>query len=62
MSLVRKRCPIVRLAACLEAEGTLDMVERDRLDRDVETAVEEAVRFAESAPYPDRTEVLDDVV
>jgi TPP-dependent pyruvate/acetoin dehydrogenase alpha subunit len=62
MSLVRKRCPIVRLAACLEAEGALDMVERDRLDRDVETAVEEAVRFAESTPYPDRTEVLDDVV
>ena len=41
MSLIRKRCPIVRLAACLEAEGTLDAVEQSGWRRDVESVVEE---------------------
>ena len=50
MSVIRKRCPIVRFAARLEAEGALDMVERERVERDVETVVEEAVRFADVGP------------
>lgn len=62
MSLIRKRCPIVRFAARLEAEGALDAVERERVERDVESVVEEAVRYADAAPYPDRTEALTDVV
>ena len=62
MSVIRKRCPIVRFAARLEAEGALDAVERERVERDVESVVEEAVRFADAAPYPDRTEALTDVV
>ena len=62
MSVIRKRCPIVRFAARLEAEGALDAVERERVERDVESVVEEAVRYADAAPYPDRTEALTDVV
>lgn len=62
MSAIKKRCPILRLAAYLEAEGTLNAVERERLESDVLSIVEKAIRFAESAPYPNPTEVLSDVV
>jgi TPP-dependent pyruvate/acetoin dehydrogenase alpha subunit len=62
IELVKQLCPIRRYAARLEAEGVLNADARRRLERDAETAVAQAVRFADAAPYPDRSEVLTDVI
>ncbi|HMK68210.1 MAG TPA: thiamine pyrophosphate-dependent dehydrogenase E1 component subunit alpha [Stellaceae bacterium] len=62
MRSLRKRCPIAGLAARLEAEGILAASERKRLEQEVERGVEEAIRFAEDAPYPDPSEAVSDVI
>jgi TPP-dependent pyruvate/acetoin dehydrogenase alpha subunit len=56
------RCPIRRHATLLENEGTLGVDVRAQLERDAETAVAAAMRFADAAPYPDTSELLRDVV
>jgi TPP-dependent pyruvate/acetoin dehydrogenase alpha subunit len=56
------RCPILRLAGQLEAEGALTPEGRAQLERDAARAAEEAVRFADAAPYPDASELLRHVV
>ena len=62
MSAIRARCPIRRHAARLEADGTLTADVRARLERDVASAVANAIRYAEASPFPDPAEALRDVV
>jgi len=59
---IKRLCPIRRFAARLEAEGVLNADTRSRLEGDVENTVAEAVRFADAAPYPERPEVVSDVI
>jgi TPP-dependent pyruvate/acetoin dehydrogenase alpha subunit len=61
MQATRARCPILRYVAALEATGALSAGQRAELERDVDETVARAVRFAATAPYPERAEVLDDV-
>jgi TPP-dependent pyruvate/acetoin dehydrogenase alpha subunit len=58
---IKELCPIRRFAARLEAEGALSADARNRLGRDVDIIVAEAIRFADAAPYPDPTEAVTDV-
>lgn len=58
---IKQLCPIRCYAARLEAEGLLSAETRRRLERGVETTVAEAVRFADAAPYPERSDALTDV-
>jgi len=47
----KQRDPIATLAARLEADGLLEAAALAGLEREVAAEIEEAVRFAESAPY-----------
>jgi TPP-dependent pyruvate/acetoin dehydrogenase alpha subunit len=62
MAAIRALCPIRRLAARLESEGSLSAVGLARLQSEVDGVVGQAVRFAAAAPYPDRSEALSDVL
>jgi TPP-dependent pyruvate/acetoin dehydrogenase alpha subunit len=62
MAAILARCPIRRHAARLEADGTLTEALRAGLERDVADAVADALRYAESAPFPDVADALRDVV
>ena len=57
----RARCPIERLAARLEQDGSLNRRARETLEDELSLLVAEALRFAESSPYPDAGEALADV-
>ena len=54
----KKRDPILRFRAYLEAEGLLTQPEVDAMEARIKEAVEDAVRFATEAPYPDPQEGL----
>jgi TPP-dependent pyruvate/acetoin dehydrogenase alpha subunit len=62
MAAIWKKCPIRRLTAQLEADGSLDPAGRERLEEEAAALVAVAVRFADAAPYPDPSEALTDVV
>ena len=62
MAAIKKRCPILRFAARLEAEGSLSSAARVRLEREVEDAVSQAIHDADAAPYPKPSEALSDVI
>ena len=47
----KQRDPIAALAARLQADGRLDAAALGALEREVAAEIEEAVRFAEAAPY-----------
>jgi pyruvate dehydrogenase E1 component alpha subunit len=49
----RRRDPIVRLAAQLQAEGVLDQPGYDALDAEATADADAALRFAEESPDPD---------
>jgi pyruvate dehydrogenase E1 component alpha subunit len=51
--LWRKRDPIPRLAKQMVAENAATQEELDRLEREIEELVEEAVKFADESPEPE---------
>lgn len=57
----RERCPIKNFRAYLIKEGVLTEEEAKRLEEEVEREIEEAEKFALESPYPDPSELLDDV-
>lgn len=56
------RCPIGQHAMRLEGEGCLDRQTRVQLEHEADAAAASALRFADSAPYPDPRELLLNVV
>jgi pyruvate dehydrogenase E1 component alpha subunit len=57
----RERCPIERLKAALLQAGTLSAREYARMEDEAAQTVTRAVRFAESSPWPEPAEALEDV-
>jgi pyruvate dehydrogenase E1 component alpha subunit len=57
----KKRCPIQHFKRRLIADGLLTEQEFECMDREVEQAIEEAVKFAEESPYPREEEIYGDV-
>jgi TPP-dependent pyruvate/acetoin dehydrogenase alpha subunit len=62
INALKQHCPILRFATRLEAEGTLSPDERARLESEVADVVAGAMQFADAASYPEKSEVLDDVI
>jgi len=62
MTAIRQLCPIHRLAERLEADGILSASAYRGLQSEVDAIVAAAVRFADAASYPDRSEALSDVI
>jgi len=56
-----KKDPILRFRARLLETGTLTDEEVNKIEKEVFTAVEEAVKFALESPYPEPKEALEDV-
>lgn len=57
----RERDPIAILAAVLEQQSILSGEGTERVTEEVRATVEEAIAFADAAPYPDPSVLLDDV-
>jgi acetoin:2,6-dichlorophenolindophenol oxidoreductase subunit alpha len=55
------RCPINSFAALLEEHHILSEREMYKITLEVENEVEDAVRFAKESPFPDRSELAEDV-
>lgn len=53
--------PIIRLEKQLLSNGELSEAKTTRIKREIENAVEDAVKFAVSSPYPAGDEALEDV-
>jgi pyruvate dehydrogenase E1 component alpha subunit len=53
-----KRCPIERARAKLLEEDILGKDDLDKIEHDIQKEIEEAVRFAESSPFPDPEDAL----
>ncbi|MBI2526145.1 MAG: thiamine pyrophosphate-dependent dehydrogenase E1 component subunit alpha [Candidatus Rokubacteria bacterium] len=58
----RRRDPIARLRAHLEASALLDATHAARVAEGIEAEVEDAVAFAESSPLPEPEAALDDLL
>jgi pyruvate dehydrogenase E1 component alpha subunit len=61
IAAIRSRCPIAREARALEEAGLLGPEAFASLEREVESEVDRAVAFADSSPFPDADEALQDV-
>jgi pyruvate dehydrogenase E1 component alpha subunit len=57
----RERDPIAILAAVLEQQAILSGEGAERVTEEVRATVEEAIAFADAAPYPDPSVLLEDV-
>ena len=57
----RKKDPISRFERCLEEVGLLDEEKKQEIEDRVKAEVDEAVEYAERAPYADAEEVLERV-
>src|SRR5215211_5112436 len=57
----RKRDPIQVFARRLEEEGVLEEGEAEKLDAELVNVVDEAVRFADKAPFPPPESLYDDI-
>lgn len=57
----KRRDPISSWSSKLEGLGVLDRTERDTLDGQIEKLLDEAIEFARSSPWPERTEALEDM-
>jgi len=57
----RKRDPIPKFRSKLIETGILSEDEAAGIEREIDTEIEEAVKFAESSPFPTPEETLDDV-
>jgi pyruvate dehydrogenase E1 component alpha subunit len=55
----KKRCPIKRFRTKLLKEGVLGEEDFERIEREVEKEIEEAIRFAESSPFPNPEDALE---
>jgi pyruvate dehydrogenase E1 component alpha subunit len=56
-----KNCPLKRFERVLLTENLLSGREMDQMVRDIEEEIDDAVRFAQESPYPDVSELRDDV-
>jgi len=57
----RERDPLTLMESWLEAEGIATRAELDAIRNEVDAEVREGVDFALEAPYPDPSEVTEDV-
>jgi TPP-dependent pyruvate/acetoin dehydrogenase alpha subunit len=57
----RERDPIAILQGVLAERAILSGESAERIRDEVRREIEEAIRFAEAAPYPDPSELLTDV-
>ena len=57
----KRNCPIKKFEEFLVKQNLLSESEMKEICNNAEREVEEAVKFAEESPYPDPSEVLDDV-
>lgn len=55
----KKKCPIKRFREYLIANGVLSEGELLQIEKEVDTRVEEAIRFAEQSPYPPPAALMD---
>ena len=58
----RSRDPITQLAGRLKEEAAIDQAALDAMDAEIQTEVEEAVKFADESPDPDPDELYTDVL
>lgn len=56
-----KRCPIKRFESLLTEKNILTQSLVNQIDHQIDSEIEEAVKFAEQSPYPDPQEALDDL-
>ncbi|MFO7312378.1 MAG: pyruvate dehydrogenase (acetyl-transferring) E1 component subunit alpha [Bacillota bacterium] len=57
----KQRCPIRRFGEYLEGLGLLTAADRERMEREVEAEIQDAIAFAESQPDPDVSQLADGV-
>jgi pyruvate dehydrogenase E1 component alpha subunit len=57
----KAHCPIEKLKAALLRAGTLNAQEYAMMEEDAAQVVDKAVRFAESSPWPEPAEALEDL-
>jgi TPP-dependent pyruvate/acetoin dehydrogenase alpha subunit len=57
----KQRCAIVLFAKELLATGFIEQAELDRIAAEVQREIDEAIAFAQSSPFPEPQEALDDV-
>ncbi|MFI5395826.1 MAG: thiamine pyrophosphate-dependent dehydrogenase E1 component subunit alpha [Candidatus Binatia bacterium] len=57
----KQRCAIVLFAKKLLATGFIEQAELDRIAAEVQREIDEAIAFAQSSPFPEPQEALDDV-
>ena len=56
-----EKCPILRFNDYLISENLTDAQTLEKIDQDVQRLIDEAVEYAKEAPYPDPSEVFEDV-
>ncbi|MEJ2032570.1 MAG: thiamine pyrophosphate-dependent dehydrogenase E1 component subunit alpha [Deltaproteobacteria bacterium] len=54
-------CPIPKLRGEMLAEGLISTPELNEMEKAVDAAVQEAIRFAEESPYPEPHEAMEDL-
>jgi pyruvate dehydrogenase E1 component alpha subunit len=57
----KQKCPIKRYRAKLVQEGTATPEELDRIEREVEKAIQEAIEYAKNSPEPRVEDIMDGV-
>lgn len=56
-----KKCPIQRLRSALVGGNIVEASQLDQIDNQIEQRIQDAVEFAKAAPYPDPSEVYQNV-
>lgn len=57
----KKRCPIARLEAQLLEQGILTTQDIERMSRELEAEIEDAVKFAKESPFPGESLLMEHV-
>ncbi len=57
----KEKCPINKLKADLLQTGALTELDYQQMETEIEQIVDQAVQFAETSPWPDPAEALEDV-
>ncbi|MFW5877994.1 MAG: pyruvate dehydrogenase (acetyl-transferring) E1 component subunit alpha [bacterium] len=57
----KEKDPIPRLEKKLEKEGVLAQDEINNIEQEINEEIEEAVKFGKEGPFPDKSELLEDV-
>lgn len=55
------RCPIIKLEESLFDSGIMTEPEKERIIEEIDKEIEEAITYAKESPYPDETELLNNV-